>query len=144
MKREYPDQPIIGVGGIIFNSDTILLIKRDKPPGKGEWSLPGGAVELGETLLEALGREIEEETALKVKIGGLVRVLERIVYDKNGKIQFHYVIADYWGWSVSGIPSAGSDVSDAKFINLSHIEDMNLNNKVLETIKMAVEMMDRN
>lgn len=143
MKREYPDQPIIGVGGIIFNSDTILLVKRDKAPGKGEWSLPGGAVELGETLLEALEREIEEETSLKVKIRDLVRVLERITHDNNGEIQFHYVIADYWGWSTSGTPSAGSDVSDTKFINLSQIKDMDLNNEVVQTIKMAVEMRDR-
>ena len=143
MKREYPEQPIIGVGGIVFNSDTVLLVKRDQAPGKGEWSLPGGAVELGETMPEALGREILEETSIKAKIQGLVRVLERITHDDSGKIQFHYVIVDYWGWSISDTPSAGSDACDSKFIELSKIKDMNLNAEVEETIKMAVELRER-
>jgi mutator protein MutT len=96
MKREYPEHPIMGVGGVIFHDQSVLLVRRNQEPAIGQWSLPGGAVELGETLDEALKREIQEEVSIKIEIGGLVRVLDRIIYDQEKRIRFHYVIADYW------------------------------------------------
>ena len=85
MKRLYPDQPIVGVGGIVFKGDEVLLVRRGKEPALGEWSLPGGAVEVGETLEEALHRELQEETGIEVEILGLSAFLERIFPDAAGQ-----------------------------------------------------------
>ena len=87
MKRHYPDQPIVGVGAVVFRDDEVLLVRRGKEPANGEWSLPGGAVEVGETLEEALRRELREETGIEVEILGLSAVLERIFPDAEGKDQ---------------------------------------------------------
>ncbi len=142
MKREYPESPIIGVGGVIFHGPSVLLVKRNQEPGKGDWSLPGGVVELGETLTDALKREIQEEVSVGIEIGGLARLLDRIIYDRKKRVQYHYVIADYWGWMISGEPQAASDISDAFFVALTRVEKMDLHREVEETILMAVRMRD--
>ena len=138
--REYPERPIIGVGGVIFSNQSVLLVKRANDPGKGQWSLPGGAVELGETLVEALCREIFEEVSIKIRIGGLVRLLDRILYDNAKRIRFHYVIADYWGYPVSGRPRAGSDTIDAKFVGIDRIRETGIHREVEDTILMGLTM----
>ena len=143
MKREYPKQAIIGVGAIIFKEESVLLVKRNQQPGKGLWSLPGGVVEVGETLMEALKREIVEEVSITIEIGDLVRLLDRIIYDQKGRVQFHYVIADYWGWVVSGQLHPGSDVSDARFVKLEEAKKMGISKEVEETILMAIKMQDK-
>jgi len=143
MKREYPGQPIIGVGGIIFHDRSVLLVKRAQEPGLGQWSLPGGAVELGETLVDALRREILEEVSIEVEIGGLVRVLDKILYDREEKVQFHYVIADYWGWLVSGKARAYSDISDSRFVEIDRIREMNIHEEVETTILMGLGMREK-
>jgi mutator protein MutT len=140
MRREYPEAPIVGVGGVIFRDSSVLLVKRDQEPGKGQWSLPGGAVELGETLTHALKREIREEVSIKIEVGGLVRLLDRIVHDQQKRVQYHYVIVDYWGWLISGKTSPASDVSDARFVTLSKLKNMGVHQLVEETIGMAIEM----
>lgn len=140
MKREYPERPIIGVGGIIFHDRSVLLVKRSNAPGKGQWSLPGGAVELGETLIDALRREILEEVSIKIGIGGLVRLLDRILYDKDNRVQYHYVLADYWGWLISGQARVGSDTSDTCFVDIDHVRKMGIPKEVEETISMAIKM----
>ena len=142
MKREYPERPIVAVGGIIFHEDTVLLVKRNREPAMGQWSLPGGAVELGERLEEALKREIREEVSIKIGIGGLVRLLDRVVHDKKSKVRFHYVIADYWGWKVSGQPHAASDISDARFVTLKEARKLGIHKEVEATILMAMKMRD--
>lgn len=142
MRREYPMHPIIGVGGVIFNGDSVLLALRNQEPGRGQWSLPGGAVELGETLMEALKREIREETSIEIKVGGLIRVLDRIIYDDEKRVRYHYVIVDYWGKMVSGNLQAGSDISEAGFVPLGEISAIGMNKLVVETIFMAVSMRD--
>jgi mutator protein MutT len=140
MKREYPEHPIMGVGGVIFHDQSVLLVRRNQEPAIGQWSLPGGAVELGETLDEALKREIQEEVSIKIEIGGLVRVLDRIIYDQEKRIRFHYVIADYWGWMVSGEPHPASDISDARFVSLGQVQKMGVHEEVEETIVMGFDM----
>ena len=144
MKREYPESPIIGVGGVIFSERSVLLVKRAQEPGKGSWSLPGGIVELGETLEDALVREILEEASIKAEICGLVKVIDRIIYDDEKRVRFHYVIADYWGRLVSGVPQPHSDVSEAGFIPIDLIREMRVGREVEEVIlmgrKMAEEM----
>ena len=142
MKREYPERPIVAVGGIIFHEDTVLLVKRDKEPGKGQWSIPGGAVKLGERLEEALRREIHEEVSIEIEIGGLVKLLDRVVKDKWRRVQYHYVIADYWGWKVSGQPHAASDISDARFVTLKEARKLGMHEELEATILMAMKMRD--
>jgi 8-oxo-dGTP diphosphatase len=100
MRREYPDAPIAGVGAVIVAADAaqgprVLLIRRAQEPLKGEWSLPGGAVELGETLEEAIRREVLEETGLTVEVGEVVKAFDRIARDAQGCLRFHYVLVDF-------------------------------------------------
>src|SRR5512134_3353370 len=140
MKREYPEFPIVGVGAVIFDGVSVLLAQRGQEPAKGAWSLPGGAVELGEKLVDALKREIREEIGIEIQVGGLVRVLDRIVRDGGKRIRYHYVIVDYWGWKVSGEPKPGSDASDLSFVSLKEIREKDIHRDVLETIFMAVEL----
>jgi len=137
LKREYPESPIVGVGGVIFEGASVLLAKRGQEPAKGTWSLPGGAVELGEKLIDALKREIREEIGIEIEVGGLIRVLDRILCDEDKRIRYHYVIVDYWGWKVSGEPKPDSDTSDICFVPLQEIHDKEIHRDVLETILMA-------
>ena len=118
MKRKYPDQPIIGVGAVIFRDDQVLLIQRGKEPSLGQWSIPGGAVLVGETLEEGVRREILEETHLEVQVLTLVKVLERIFRDSAGRVAYHYVLVDFLCHCPDGEPQAGSDAQDARFVNL--------------------------
>ncbi|MBW1936698.1 MAG: NUDIX hydrolase [Deltaproteobacteria bacterium] len=143
MKRKYPDCPILATAGVIFNEDMVLLAKRKQEPGKGQWSLPGGVVELGEKVEDALRRELWEELGIRVKIGGLVRLADRIVLDRKGRVQFHYVIADYWGSASSRTVSPGSDVTEAQFVPLNKLGETLLPKEVLETILMADEIRTR-
>ncbi|MGD2125868.1 MAG: NUDIX domain-containing protein [Desulfobacteraceae bacterium] len=143
MKREYPESPIVGVGGVIFDEDAVLLAKRGQEPGEGEWSLPGGVVELGERLVDALKREIWEEVRIEVEIGGLIRVLDRIIYDQDKRVRFHYVIADFWGWRSSGVPYAASDISDVRFVSLKALQKTGVHREVAETIHMAVKLREK-
>ncbi len=143
VRREYPHSPIIGVGGIVFLDDQVLLAKRGQEPGKGTWTLPGGVVELGECLEEALKREILEELSVTIRICGLVRLLDRIVRDDSGRVRYHYVIADYWGYPDSGELRSGSDVSDARYVPLGSVNGLGLQKEVVETIFMAARMRQR-
>ena len=133
----------MGVGGVIFDGASVLLAQRGQEPGKGTWSLPGGAVELGEKLIDALKREIREEIGIEIEVGGLIRVLDRIIQDEEKRIRYHYVIVDYWGWKVSGQPKPGSDASDVCFVSLKGIQKMDIHREVQETILMAAELRER-
>lgn len=115
--RKNPLRPIVGVGAVVFKSDKVLLIKRGKPPKESQWSLPGGAQELGETVTEALHREVLEETGLTVVLGALIDVLDFIEQDKD-TTQFHYTLIDYAAEYVSGELKPASDAVDAHFFSL--------------------------
>src|SRR5665213_1646809 len=93
--RTYPERPIVGVGAVIFDGDRVLLVKRGHEPLMGAWNLPGGAVEVGETLDAALAREVLEETGLSVEVGPVVEVLDSVRFDADGRVEYHFVIVDY-------------------------------------------------
>jgi mutator protein MutT len=143
LKREYPESPVVGVGAVIFEGASVLLAKRGQEPARGTWSLPGGAVELGEKVISALKREIREEIGIEIAVGGLIRVLDRILYDEERRIRYHYVIVDYWGWKVSGDPKPASDTSEICFVPLKDIQSRDIHKEVLETILMAADLRER-
>lgn len=137
MKREYPNAPILGVGAIIFHDDKALLVKRGKEPGYGKWTLPGGAIELGETLKEGLLREIKEETGLEVEIGGIVEVLDWISRDEDHRVKYHYVLVDFWCKSSSMELNLSSEILEAKWIEPSEASSYDLPRLTLEIIEKA-------
>ena len=114
--RTYPARPIVGVGGIVVDGGgRVLLVKRATEPLIGRWSLPGGVVDVGETLAAAVMREVKEETGLDVEVGPLVEVIDRIVRDADGRVVYHYVLIDYLCRPVGGTLAAGTDAADAVF-----------------------------
>jgi 8-oxo-dGTP diphosphatase len=126
LKRQYPAQPIIGVGAVILHKGKLVLIKRGSEPGKNKWSIPGGLVELGETIVETTVREVEEETGLKVEVQRLLDTVDNIEYDEGGRLRYHFVIIDFLAFPRSGSLKAGSDVLEARWIPLSEAEDYDL------------------
>ena len=108
-ERRYPARPIVGVGGVVFIDQQVVLVRRRHPPLAVRWSLPGGAVELGETLHEGLQRELQEETRLQTRVGPLIELLDRITRDSDGCVRYHYVLADFLCHRVSGTLKPGSD-----------------------------------
>jgi 8-oxo-dGTP diphosphatase len=115
MQREFPSRPLVSVGAVVVNEGRVLLVKRGREPLKGQWSLPGGLVEVGESLEAAVIREVEEETGLIVEPVGLVELLDRI-YREGARVRFHYVIADYLCRATGGALKAASDADEVRWI----------------------------
>lgn len=116
MKRRYPDQPIVGVGGIVVKDGHVLLIRRGKEPSYGLWSIPGGAVNVGEALRAATQREIREECGVEIDVTDVLEVVERVVRDDHDQIQYHYVLIDFLARWVSGDPAPSSDVLESRWV----------------------------
>jgi 8-oxo-dGTP diphosphatase len=129
VRREYPEAPVVAVGVIIRQGDRIVLIRRDKEPSKGLWTFPGGAVELGESLRDAAGREALEETGLEVEVGEVATVIDNIVRDGTGRIHYHYIIVDYHARPLSGTLRPGTDVSDARWAGLTDLDELQMTEK---------------
>jgi ADP-ribose pyrophosphatase YjhB (NUDIX family) len=127
------------VGAVVLTADkhAVVLVRRGHPPAQGEWSLPGGAVELGETLEEAVVREAREETGLVVRPVRLLKVLDRIVRDTEGRVRYHYVLLDYLCQAIEGELRAGSDAAGACWADLQTLETLNLSTAVLEVVRQA-------
>ncbi|MAE06046.1 MAG: NUDIX hydrolase [Nitrospinota bacterium] len=124
MSREYPLRPIVGVGAIIFSEGKVLMARRGKAPGVGNWSVPGGALELGETLEEACKREVLEETGLAVEIVSRCAVLDRITRDNWDRVQYHYVLVDFACRPLEGSLQPGSDITEARWVPLEELENI--------------------
>jgi 8-oxo-dGTP diphosphatase len=139
MKREYPDRPIVGVGAVIVDGGRVLLVRRGKPPLQGEWSLPGGVVEIGETLRAAAEREALEETALVVQAGEVLEVLDRIISGADGRTQYHYVLIDFLCHVQSGELRAGCDAAQAEWAAESDLARYHLEQPALAVIRKAFD-----
>jgi len=141
MSREYPAAPVIAVGAIILHQERIVLIRRDKEPSKGRWTFPGGAVELGEPLQDAVRREALEETGLHVELGEVASVLDRVVRDEAGRVRYHYIIVDYYARPVGGVLQPGSDVSDARWVGLEDLDGLDITEKAGELARELLREM---
>jgi 8-oxo-dGTP diphosphatase len=133
--RRHPQRPIVGVGAVVFDDDRVLLVKRGREPLKGEWSLPGGAVEVGESLETAVAREVFEETDLQVEVGPVIEVLDRIHHAVDGRVEYHFVIVDYLCSPRGGLVKPGSDASDARWVPPAELPAYHLTAKAQAVIE---------
>lgn len=139
MQREYPGQPIVGVSVLVFKDSKILLVRRGREPRKGQWSLPGGIVELGETVRDAAQREIREECHIEIETGKVLDVLDRISRDADGRVQYHYVLIALLARYRLGELRADSDIEAAEWANLSKLADYDLLQDQQELIRRAAQ-----
>lgn len=149
-KREYPELPLVGVGGVVVTEDGALLVRRGNEPLRGEWSIPGGLLEVGETLSEGVAREMEEETGLRVRVLDLVAALDRIFVDppdrhppagpSQGKPRYHYVILDYLCEVLGGKPRVGDDVTELAFVREEDLERYHLGPLTMDVLHKAFSL----
>jgi 8-oxo-dGTP diphosphatase len=126
LSRQYPKRPVVGVGAVILDRDQILLEKRKNSPGKGKWSVPGGLVELGEDVEQAVIREVKEETCLDVYEPRLIDAVNYVSLGEKGGVMYHYVILDYLVTVKSGDPKAASDADALKWVPFNEVEEYDL------------------
>ena len=139
-KRSYLDYPFVGVGVVVWKEEKFLLIKRGKPPRRGQWSIPGGRQELGETIRETAIRETEEETNLLVKITDFLGVIDSIQKDEVGRVEFHATLIDFSAEWVSGIASASSDAMDVAWHRLTDLDELNLWSETSRLIRLSAKL----
>jgi ADP-ribose pyrophosphatase YjhB (NUDIX family) len=139
MKRDYPEHPIIGVGAVIVEGGRVLLVRRDTEPLRGEWSVPGGMLELGEKLHDGVRREALEETGLQVEPGEVLDVFDSIFTDGLGRTQYHYVLIDYLCHPVSGEARAGSDASDVRWVSAEALPAMGLRQATEQVLRKGLQ-----
>ncbi len=138
-KRDYPPSPRVAVGAVVFKENRVLLIKRENPPGKGLWAIPGGRVRLGETLQMAAEREIREETGIVIRAKDPVYAFDVIERDARGRIRFHYVIVDLLADYISGQPNPASDACDARWIARHELDELALSTNTRKFLKEEIE-----
>ncbi len=142
--RIYPSRPIVGVGAVIVDDEgRVVLIKRRYEPLAGQWSLPGGTLEVGETLEAGVAREMLEETGLEVEVGPVIDVFDRILLDADKKVRYHFVLVDYLCRPRGGSLAADSDVTDAVYAHPEHLAEYKLTAKAEEMIRKGVDLWRR-
>jgi mutator protein MutT len=139
-RRTYPERPYVGVGAVVVDAGKVLIVKRRYDPLAGQWSIPGGGVEVGETLEECVAREILEETGLDIAVGPVIEVFDRISRDDDGRVRYHFVLVDYLCWPVGGALTPASDVADARFVDPAALGPYELTDKAMEVISRALEL----
>ena len=142
MAREYPAHPVVGVGAVVVRDGKALIIKRAHEPRKGEWSLPGGLLELGESLQDAARREIKEETGLDVEVGPIIETFDRVHRDDAGRIRYHFVIVDFVCWSDERRRrSPGSDAEDVAWVTAAELDAYGVNAHAAAVIRRGLEIL---
>ena len=137
--RRYPAAPVCAVGALIYRGSRILLVRRGKAPSLGKWSVPGGRLRLGETLEAAVIRETREETCLAVRPLRIGKVVEHLLRDSRGEIEYHYVIVDYVCRVVGGSPQPASDVSEVRFVEISELSQWDMTEGTAQVIREVFE-----
>ena len=141
--RIYPPRPIVGVGGVVIENGRVLLIRRGAPPLQGEWSNPGGILEVGELIAEGVQREMREETGLDVGVLGLLEVFDRIVRDNDGRPMYHYVILDYLCERIHGTARPGSDAVDIAWAGSDQLDEFRLIEAATRVVRNAFKALQR-
>ncbi len=135
MAREYPSAPVAAVGAVVIQGNDVLLVKRAYPPRQGEWSLPGGQLELGESLVEGVRREVREETGLEVEVGAVVEVFDRVHKDESGRVRYHFVIVDFLCRPAGGTLGAGGDAADVRWVPRSEVTVLGVNRHAVAVVE---------
>ena len=135
LSNRYPEHPRVAVGAVVIHNNSVLLVKRAKAPAEGEWAIPGGNVELGETSQQAAEREILEETGVRIRAREIIYTFESIHEDRDGNIIFHYVILDYSSDYISGNPTPRDDAMDAQWVSPEDIKKFKINSSTLILLK---------
>lgn len=138
--REYPERPVLGVGGVVISQGLVLLVRRANPPLQGEWSIPGGMLEVGETVVEGVRRELAEETGVEVSVHGVIEVFERISLDAAGKAAYHFVVLDHYCEMVRGEVRPGSDVTEVVWVPEADLEEYSLTPSTTQVIRKAFQI----
>lgn len=138
--RSYPRRPIPAVGAVVVKGREVLLVMRGKEPGYGQWSIPGGAIHVGETMEHAVVRELREEVGILIDPVGLVKTLDRIVHDEEGMVLYHYILLDFLCLYRSGKPRAGSDAIEARWVKDADLGRYGLPRETEEVIRKGLEM----
>jgi len=134
-KRLYPEAPIVGIGAVIVKENKVLLVKRAGEPGKGLWSIPGGLVEIGESIRDAVRREVKEETGLDVRVDEIADVTEIIIRDEENRVKHHYVIIDFFAVPLKGELKASSDALEVRWVEFKDLKNYSLTNTVKKLFK---------
>ena len=135
MQREYPGHPLVGVGAIIIENSRVVLVKRSHPPLQGQWSIPGGVLEVGEHVRDAAIREAREETGLTVEPGELLGVYDRVLRDTEQRVQYHYVLIDFLCRRVAGDLAAASDAAEVGWFSREQLPALKLAEDTLDVIR---------
>jgi 8-oxo-dGTP diphosphatase len=143
LNREFPEHPLIGVGSIIIEGDRVVLVKRAHPPIQGQWSIPGGVLEVGEMLREAAIREAREETGLVVEPGELLGAFDRILRDPDHRVQYHYVLIDFLCRKVGGELVAASDAAEVRFFTREELPTLRLAEDTFDVIQKGFAKLGR-
>lgn len=138
--REYPVRPIVGVGGVTIQDGRVLIMRRAYAPLQGEWSIPGGGLDVGETIADGIRREVEEETGILVRVFDQIETFERILRDDTGRVQYHYVILDYLCEAAGGELRAGSDATDVAWVAEEDLQKYRLRESATRVIAKAFAM----
>lgn len=142
-QREYPARPLVGVGGVVISDGRTLLIRRGSAPLEGQWSIPGGMLELGESIVDGVRRELAEETGLEVRVLGLIEAFERIIPGEGGRVRYHFVILDYLCERMSGEAKAASDVTDVAWAREEELPRYSMTPTAMRILERAFEMTRR-
>ena len=143
MTRRFPERPIVCVGAIVVGPAGVVLVRRGQPPLLGEWSLPGGAIEIGEATADAVRREVREETGLEVEVGPLLDVFDRVHLDGEGRVEYHYVLLDYLCRSAGGTLTCGSDAADARWVRQADLPAYALPDAARAVVAKGLEFASR-
>lgn len=139
VKRDYPDRPIVGVGAVVIDGDKALVVRRATEPLKGEWSVPGGVLELGEKLRDGAAREVKEETGLDVEAGEPLELFDNIFPDESGRTQYHFVLIDFLCRLRGGTLQASSDVSEAKWVTADELGQLGMREATVAVIRKGFD-----
>jgi ADP-ribose pyrophosphatase YjhB (NUDIX family) len=140
VSREYPDYPRVGVGAVVLHQGRVLLVRRGGQPSWGKWSLPGGLVELGESAVDAVRREIQEECSIDIRVIDVAGVIDRVTRDAQGRVRYHYVLVDYLAHAESEAIVAGTDAAECRWVEIERVGELDVTDGLMDMIRRALAL----